>query len=285
MAAPEFDHDRLSESVGLYALGALQEADRSEFVAHLQVCARCRDELTGLRRIVRALPYASPQIRPSSELRERVLAVAGPAVSAQPAPPKQDRQFTPFVAWVTAGVLLAASLGLGVYALSAQQRTAALEAQLRDALGRLDQSQRQLVVSGQQLDASSRALAAATLRVAVLTATDLRPVDLAGQAPAPNASGRAFWSPSQGLIFAASNMPQLPAGRIYQLWYLTGDAPVSAGLFGPDAVGRVTITFDPTTRPIEPTGMAVSIEPEGGVPAPTGAIYLAGTWQAAVRQG
>ena len=41
----------------------------------------------------------------------------------------------------------------------------------------------------------------------------------------------------------------------------------------------MTAAFDTPAGTPEPTGLAVSIEPDGGVPAPTGAIYLAGLAQ------
>jgi hypothetical protein len=42
----------------------------------------------------------------------------------------------------------------------------------------------------------------------------------------------------------------------------------------PDTQGTAAATFDAPTIPAF-AGMAVSLEPDGGVPAPTGAIYLA----------
>ena len=44
----------------------------------------------------------------------------------------------------------------------------------------------------------------------------------------------------------------------------------------PDENGRVTAAFDVPPGASTPTGLAVSIEPAGGVPAPTGALYLVG---------
>ena len=90
----------------------------------------------------------------------------------------------------------------------------------------------------------------------------------------PNARARAFLSRSRGLLFAATNLPAIPNDRTYQVWFLTPGAPVSAGLLRPDAQGNATVAFDVAASVPNPTGMAVSLEPEGGVPAPTGAIYL-----------
>ena len=48
-----------------------------------------------------------------------------------------------------------------------------------------------------------------------------------------------------------------------------------AGLIQPDGEGNATESFGVPADLAAPAGMAVSLEPDGGVPAPTGAIYLA----------
>jgi hypothetical protein len=174
--------------------------------------------------------------------------------------------------WLAIAALLLLTVTLAGYGAWLRQRVGALEATLRETTTRLDRTQAQLA-------AATRAAEGVQLRMAVLTAPDLRRVDLAGQTPAPRAAGRGFWSQSRGLVFAANELPPLPAGRTYQLWYLTPAAPVSAGLFQPDAGGAIAATFDPPPAGAAPNGLAVSLEPDGGVPAPTGAIYLAGTAQ------
>ena len=75
----------------------------------------------------------------------------------------------------------------------------------------------------------------------------------------------------------ATNLPPLPAGRTYQLWVLTAQpSPISAGLLRPDANGRASAMFNTPPDIPQPTAMAVTIEPEGGVPSPTGDKYLVG---------
>ena len=78
-------------------------------------------------------------------------------------------------------------------------------------------------------------------------------------------------------MFTASNLPAPPPGRAYQLWVLTAQpAPISAGMLVVDASGRVTARFDTPLDLPRPVAMAVTLEPEGGVPAPTGEKYLVG---------
>ena len=113
--------------------------------------------------------------------------------------------------------------------------------------------------------------------MAVLASPDMARIDLAGQAAAPSARARAFWSRNRGLVFTATNLPPLQAGRVYQIWVLTKGAPISAGLVSPDDLGGTTAVLGTAPDIPQPAGVAVSLEPAGGVPAPTGAIYLAGT--------
>jgi anti-sigma-K factor RskA len=83
-------------------------------------------------------------------------------------------------------------------------------------------------------------------------------------------------------VFAASNLPALPAGRIYQIWLVAGGPPVSAGLIAPDESGRSVGIFRTPVDVTGPVTVAVTIEPAGGVTAPTGAFYLTGKSSAGV---
>ena len=118
--------------------------------------------------------------------------------------------------------------------------------------------------------------------MAVLAAADLTRVDLQGAPAAPQAVGRALWSRQSGMLFAANNLPALPAGKIYQVWLVAGGPPVSAGLIEPDASGRGVGFFRTPVDVAGPVTVAVTIEPAGGVSAPTGAFYLTGKSAAGV---
>ena len=55
-----------------------------------------------------------------------------------------------------------------------------------------------------------------------------------------------------------------------------GGQAISADTFVPDARGRSQLVADVPTLTTRPDALAVTVEPEGGVPAPTGPKYLLG---------
>ena len=79
------------------------------------------------------------------------------------------------------------------------------------------------------------------------------------------------------MVFTATDLPPLPPGRVYQVWVVTAEAPVSAGLLAREPAGRATAVFRTPSDIGTPVAAAVTLEPEGGVPAPTGDRYLIGT--------
>jgi anti-sigma-K factor RskA len=268
------EHEQLGELAGLYVLGGLAATERRAFEEHMATCEVCAEEVRALGAVAQALPYAVTQVDPPAALRARVLAVTGAASSARshvvPMPPRQPpRPSRAPLAWLSAAAMLLVSVGLGGYAWMLRGDLQALRRELRDTQARLERSEQQVTVA-------TRAVSVAEARMAVLTAPDLRQVDLEGQPVAPSASGRAFLSRSRGLLFTASSLPPLPAGRSYQLWVVTAQAPVSAGLLELDASGRVAQAFETPADMAPAVAIAVTIEPEGGVPAPTGDKYLVG---------
>jgi anti-sigma-K factor RskA len=276
MTANGPEHDRLHESAGLYVLGALEPTERAEFERHLQSCDECTAEVRSLAAVAAVLPQAVPLIDPSSGLRSRVLGVTGRSTTAHhnvvalPARPARTRSWVSTAGWLSAAALLLLSLGLGSYSMSLQREISGLRTQVGALNARLNESEQRVTVA-------TRLVALADQRMAVLTAPDLKQVDLQGQQPvAPRASGRAFYSRSRGLVFTASDLPPLRAGRTYQLWVVTAQSPVSAGLLEIDSAGRVTQAFNTPPDIANPVAIAVTEEPAGGAPAPTGDKYLVG---------
>jgi len=269
MNAPE--HNELREQAELYVLGALPPGERQAFEAHLASCPECAAHVKSLSPVTEALAHVAPQHDPPPALRARVLrSVSGSPVKSAPVPPPIRTSSSAMLPWLAAAASLILAAALGVYSASLRSRIGALELRLQEATERAAAGEVQLAdLRRVSTDAQSQ--------LAILVAPDLQRIDLQGQPQAPQASARAFWSRSRGLVFTASNLPAVPPGKTYQLWVLTKQpAPISAGLFKPDPQGRVSARFETPADLPQPIGMAVTIEPDGGVPSPTGDKYLVG---------
>ena len=130
---------------------------------------------------------------------------------------------------------------------------------------------------GERLGSAETALAERTLRARVLESEDVQMMILGGQGPQPQARARVFWSErARRGVIVASNLAPLPTDRQYELWVFQKGRPINAGVFDVDPQGRAL--FESTDFP-EPQAQnfAVTVEPRGGVPAPTGPIVLVGS--------
>jgi anti-sigma-K factor RskA len=269
------EHDELRERAAAYALGILSAEERLQYEAHLSACDECAAEVRSLASVVAALAHAAPSADLPVNARSRVLSRVSerswtPTVPRAVREPRRSRALAP---WLLAAASLVLAAGLAAYSFSQRGRIGALEQTVRDARTRADVAERQAA------DARSAARAANNDEqavIVVLAASDLMRVELDGQPVAPRASARAFWSRSQGLVFTASNLPPLPAGRTYQLWIVTAESPIGAGLLKPKTDGGVNVVYSMPTGVTRPVAFAVTVEPEGGVPAPTGDKYLVG---------
>jgi anti-sigma-K factor RskA len=204
-------HDQYADQAAAYALGALTAAERAFFEAHLANCALCAAEVRGFKPVAGALAHLALPDQPSPDVRHRLVEVVGRRthrpVPASPLGSVPPSRFTRYA--LAASVVLAVLAG--GYAAQLRGRVTTLEARLRETALRADTSER-LVADAR------RSASEAQRTVLVLAAPDLARIDLAGQPAAPQASARAFWSRSRGLVFTASNLPAPPPGRAYQLW-------------------------------------------------------------------
>jgi anti-sigma-K factor RskA len=253
------NHDALREQVALYAIGALDAAGRAAVEAHLHTCAECAAELAASLPVGAALAQIVPQHDPPASLRAAILADARRRAASTRATPA-------WLPWLAAAAMLLVTVGLAFSVGDLRRQVRQLQAQLADALVRVQDSEQRVAIAVRDAQAP----------LTVLTAPDLRMIALAGQTPAPAASARAYWSRSRGLLLTGDRLPPLRAGRTYQLWFIRAQTPVSAGLLAPDANGQLrTVLATPADLP-DPDALAVSEEPAGGVPAPTGQILLVG---------
>lgn len=70
----ETNHERWSEDVGAYLLGALEPDEATALERHAEGCERCQAEIRWMTPAVNALPESVERLEPPRELRERVMA-------------------------------------------------------------------------------------------------------------------------------------------------------------------------------------------------------------------
>ncbi|MFI5323463.1 MAG: anti-sigma factor domain-containing protein [Thermodesulfobacteriota bacterium] len=103
-------------------------------------------------------------------------------------------------------------------------------------------------------------------------------VSLGSKMPHMDASGKLLWNKdTHKALFLVSNIPALEKGKTYQLWVIENGKPVSMGVFDVDKAGKKMMEIKLMPEPAESMQFAVTLEPEGGMPRPTGNMYLYGS--------
>lgn len=280
-------HEEYLEIAAQAVFGPLAAAEEADLRAHLAGCPGCREAARGFEEAAAALAYGLAGAGPAKDLKPAILARLGAedGVGAQPAAPPRlklvhdldaeraaRRPAAQAPAWRAAAVALGAgmlaSVVLNVWLWGHVGSLSGQVAVLRQGTQALDQK-----LAGMQQQAEQRAA-----QIAVLQARDTRMAKLPGQPMAKDASAMLFWSPAEGAwLVAASGLPPADAGKTYQLWAVTaGGAKVSMGTFqvGPD--GGATVRVNLPEPNMKAAAAAVSLEPAGGMPQPTGPIVVMG---------
>jgi len=250
-------HPQFEEDLDLYALGALESEEAQELASHLEVCPECTQKLKEAHARVALLALAAPSQEAPRRVKERLLRQIAGRRAEQP--PARRALFWRWAAPALAAVLLV----LAVWVVALRTENSELYRQVRGLEGKQQTMEAEL----------TRARAVLEL----LTAPDTAKVTLvAGEAhPAPQ--GKVFYHPQKGLLFYVANLPALPSGKTYQLWLVpTQGNPISAGTFQTDTHGNGEVLLPQLPAGVAAKAFAVTVEPAGGVPQPTGPKVLVG---------
>src|SRR5215475_12366636 len=92
----------------------------------------------------------------------------------------------------------------------------------------------------------------------------------------PQANAKVFWDlNAQQWAIYIFDLPAPPSDKAYQLWYVTKNAKISAAVFRTDEQGRTVLKLTlPPDALDDLAAAAVTLEPKGGSPQPTGKLYL-----------
>jgi anti-sigma-K factor RskA len=270
-------HEPYAELAAGYALGALDVADAARFELHVaEGCPECGRTLT---EYAEALARVADDVRavPPPDVRRDLLARARPAA--------RPRRIPRALGWA-ASLAMAAGIAAIVtgnlvgnrYRVRLEElmrETDGLRAEIAVQLRTVTDLRRQIDEQGRTLTLVKAESAEQERTIALLGDPATRIVTLVGLKPSPDAQGRMIWNPRGGGLFVAADLPPAPEGKTYELWAIAAGKPLPAGVFPVGADGRAKVRVAPLEGVATVDVFAVTLEPAGGVPSPTGDMYLA----------
>ena len=242
-------HEDYKEMIPARALSALDTAEAQALNEHLKNCAECRRELDELQATAAALALGSKQAEPSPKVRERILDEVRKDLAEPNVIPFRS---TPRNLWSSFG-----SLG----AMAAVVLFTAL------IVG--------IVVLWRQNNAMRNDLAQLREFAQLVTSPGARVSELKPTVVGAGATATVAYDSNGHAMLMASKLPNLPQGKAYQLWFIVGNkAPMPGKTFAPDNAGKGMLKEEMPREALNAPVFAVTVEPAGGVSAPTGPIYL-----------
>ncbi|MEA2337074.1 MAG: hypothetical protein QOE82_1081 [Thermoanaerobaculia bacterium] len=257
-------HAELESIAALDAIGAATGDEASVFRAHLPSCPDCRRARDEYAEAASLLARDLDPVEPPPQVRDRIFA----AIADDTVIDARDR-FGSSRWWMAAAVVFLALWGWRELSIRVmREKVNSREADIRRLAG-----QNQLLANNnEKLSAQITALASA----------DTRTISLTGQQVSPSASAKVFLEPQhrRAVVFFY-NLPPNATDKSYQLWILRADQPKpqSAGIFDvthPNGGASISIENLPLATEIK--GLAVTLEPKGGVAQPTNTnFFVAGS--------
>src|ERR1700728_1646123 len=261
------EHPTRPEDFDLYALGALDHAERQAFEAHVASCADCAEKLAAARGRMAILAFAAPPVATSpgekeTLMRQVIASAEGPGGSVARAKPVADGGI--FARWWDA--LLPSATAFSIATVLLWLHNEQLSRQLANLRATIQQQQQELAETRHQAD--------------LIAARETLAAPLWSQKGAPDAHGeghaRVLYNAKEGMMTYDGWLPSAPADKSYQLWLVPmNGAPISAGVFNPQN-GEMSHMMKKLPAGVTAKAFAVSLEPAGGVPQPTGPMVLVG---------
>lgn len=260
------EHEKFEELSALAALGAASAEEISELEKHLRECGECAAIDAENQRAASLLPFGLDPVQPPEEVRHAIFETIrrndGDNVVAM-----STNRPTP-VWWLAtaATFLLALFLWSELRLRAVRERVAELET----ARLRLSEENSRVADRAKTLESQLAAIAAQSTRT----------IQLSGQEAAPSASARVFLDSEQRRAFVFfQGLPPNSGDKSYQLWIIPGgegSAPMNAGVFDVSRDGEGRVVLENLPLDTELKALAVTLEPRGGVEAPTTSPVLVG---------
>jgi anti-sigma-K factor RskA len=242
-------HEDYKEMIPARALSALDAAEAQALNEHLENCAECRRELDEWQATAAALALGANPAEPSPKVRERILDEVRKDQSESKVVPFRSTSRNLWSSFGSLGAMAAAVLFTALI------------------VG--------VVVLWRQNNAMRVEMAQSQEFVQLVTSPGARVAELKSSPVGGGATATVAYNSNGHAMLVASNLPRLPQGKAYQLWFIVGNKPPMPGkTFAPDNNGQGVMKEEMPREALNSPVFAVTVEPAGGVPAPTGPIYL-----------
>lgn len=276
-------HEDYKEMLAAYALSALEAADVRALEEHLRTCTDCAAEVAEWSYTTALLALSANAVEPPAELRARILESVRAIPQNSGEKIKGGEAGTETALQTSSNVIhmplesrrrLQAPVWFG--AIAASLAIIALAASLFVVWKRLDRLQGQMERERKAAETLAKELSAEREMRELLTAPGVRMTELSGMGAAPTASAKVALDPQTGrAMLFAYNLPPAPAGKAYQLWFISDiKHPVPGAVFNTDQQGRAVLRDQVSEAGRNASVFAVTLEPASGVSAPTGDKYL-----------
>jgi hypothetical protein len=167
------------------------------------------------------------------------------------------------------------------YAIAATLALVLTGAQLMRVTADRNRMRAEIASTGAVKPTSDTMAAIASQREAMIQAMagpDVKVVALTVSKNAPQPLGRMFWNrTTNDWMMVTYGLPAPKPGKTYQVWLVTDKAKISAGTFRPDAQGRTVMHANYALARDALKAVAITEEPDGGMPAPTGPMVVVGS--------
>jgi anti-sigma-K factor RskA len=273
------------DNVAAYVLGILEPAERAAFEAHLAETAHdgCREALAEAYETTALLGAALPPVQPGARVWQAIereigattaAGGAGRAGSTRPPSPASARRGMgrEVIAWTLAAAAAAAAFVFGMEYRISERTLAAREREL-DLASATD---RDKAICLRELANARVSLREKEAALSLIGSPGTQLIQLAAQGAEPyHASALLNPTEKSGMVLTTELKPL--QGKDYQLWLIRGDDKISAGVLRTDPSGATLARIsDEVLAGGRPDAFAVTIEPQGGMPQPTGPIILLG---------
>lgn len=265
-------HEEFDELAALEAIGGADGDESRRLAEHCADCIPCRETLGDYLDAAAGFAIALAPIAPRRDARDSLLrqieteAVADSRIAeATEDAAAAVRRTIPSWWFAAAAVFFLALFGwseLRLRALNEEMRVLQTE---KDA------------ISEENMRLASETRAARARLDAMRSASQL--VHLAASADTTRASANVFMDGARHrAVVVFENLEQNDSGHSYQLWIIRGDMkpPMSVGVFDAEADGRAELEVSDMPVDVPIAGLAVTLEPRGGLPAPSGKVLLQG---------